>query len=105
MSIKSILHSLIPILFILSLTILSYSVIRTGLFYQYDNDEVSYAQYAYLFKQGFAPYKDFHLTILPFFSWVLSILFGFVGFNFDSLLIARGLMVAVFFLRVAISDL
>lgn len=105
MSIKTILHSLLPILFILSLAILSYSVIRTGLFYQYDNDEVSYAQYAYLFKQGFAPYQDFHLTILPIFSWALSILFGIVGFNFESLLIARVLMVVMFFLRIGVSYL
>jgi len=105
MNTKTLARNLVICFFFLILAILSFSVIRSGLFYQYDNDEVSHVQYAYLLQQGFAPYQDFHFTLLPLFHIVLSILFRIVGYTFDSLLIARAFMMVLFFLRIGVSYL
>src|SRR3989338_4826857 len=93
------------VLYFLLLLCLSYSAILSGLFYQYDNDELSHAQYTYLINSGFTPYTSFIMTFTPLFYWFLSPLFLTFGFNFSGVFAARIVMVILFLIRILFSYL
>lgn len=83
--------------------LLLYSVLRSGLFYQYDIDELSHANYAYLIAMGEQPYRSIFMVFTPVFYWFLQPLFLFSGFNFSGIFHARIVMVLLFLVRLAIS--
>lgn len=93
---------LLKIIYAILLILLVYSLIRSGLFYQYDIDELSQAQHTYLLASGLKPYSGFFLPFTPFFYWFIMPVFKLSGFTFSAMLMARFLMLLLFMARTAL---
>lgn len=93
----------ILIIYSATLFLLSFSVLKSGIYYQYDVDELGHVQYVYLLATKFAPYKSFFSRFTPFFSWFQMPIFYLFGFNFQSIFLDRVLMAGVFILRMAVT--
>lgn len=93
------------ILYFICLFVLIYSVIKSGLFYQFDGDELHHAQIIYLILKGFKPHNSFFMIYTPFLHWILMPLFSIFGFSFSTISLARVVMILLFILRAALSYL
>jgi hypothetical protein len=93
------------LLFIAGLIILTYSVIRSGLFYQFNIDEVAHVQVTYLLFHGTIPYVSFFLTLVPLFQAFLGVLFTLLGYTLHSMMVVRGVMIFLFILRLTVGYL
>lgn len=96
------LKRLLKLVYFILLLLLIYSVIRSGLYYQYDIDELSQVQHTYLLATGWQPYLSFFLSLTPFFHLFLMPVFKLFGFNWTAILLARVLMVILFTARIAV---
>lgn len=81
--------------------ILTISVIRSGIYYQYDNDELSHVQLIYLLAKGYVPYKTVWMFFTPVFHYLFVPLYNLLGFSFRTIFINRIIMTALFLIRVA----
>lgn len=93
------LNALITVIVVI---LLFYSVIRSGLFYEYDIDELNHTQNAYLIGNGYKPYTSFHMIFTPLFYWFQMPVYKTGGFNFDSIARMRIVMMTLFILRLFI---
>ncbi len=87
---------------VITVLLLLYSALRSGLFYQYDVDELSHANYVYLIASGEQPYRSIFMVFTPVFYWILQPIFSLSGFNFPGIFYARILMIVFFLVRLAI---
>lgn len=87
---------------IITVLLLLYSVLQSGLYYQYDIDELSHANYVYLIASGEQPYRSIFMVFTPVFYWILQPVFSLSGFNFSGIFHARILMTVFFLVRLAI---
>lgn len=81
------------------LIVLLGSVLYSGIYYQYDRDELSHAQYTYLLLTGAVPYKDIYMRFTPLFYWIIAPVFQHWGFTFDAIHQLRWVMAAIFLAR------
>lgn len=81
------------------LIILAYSVVYSGFFYQFDNDELINAQKVYLMLTGHKPFTSFFSVYSPILHWLLMPVFSFFGFSFQALLVSRLFMIVLFSIR------
>lgn len=96
----------IPIaLFFFVLLILIYSVIKSGLLYQYDGDELFHAQLIYLLSKGYKPYESIFMIHTPLFHWFLTPIYKIIGFSFTALFISRLMMLLLLMIRASVSYL
>lgn len=79
------------------------TVLRSGLFFQLDPDELAHAHIAYLIINRYIPYKDFLLIYTPFFHWIIAPLLLIGGFTLEAVESIRWLMVCLFLTRVIVS--
>ena len=93
------------LIFIAATFLLLLSVLKSGLLYQYDNDELSHTQYAYLLRNGLSPYTSFIMTFTPLFHWFILPIFNILGFNFSAIFVARIIMIVLFLARITLSHL
>lgn len=76
------------------------SVILSGYFYMFDNDELSHAQMIYLLAHGDKPFLSFFSIYSPIFHWVLLPVFTFFGFSIQTIQLARAVMIGFFIIRI-----
>lgn len=89
-------------IYLVPLLWLSYSVIRSGLYYQYDIDELFHVQYAYLLARGALPFRDFYVgPYPPFFQYLLIPVLALTGAGWGAVFAMRLVMAGVFALRVS----
>lgn len=81
---------------------LLYSVVRSGYYYSFDNDELSHAHQIYLIAKEYKPFVDFFTIYSPVFHWAFLPLFSFSGFNFETIFYARIFMISLFLLRLGL---
>jgi hypothetical protein len=96
-------HVLIVIVFLGVLAPLALSVIRSGLYYMYDFDELSQLQNIYLLASGYRPFTSFYTIYSPLFHWVFIPIFRWFGFSFETIGFMRFLMVVLFAIRVMLT--
>lgn len=76
------------------------SIFRSGFNYQFDIDELYFAQRAFLFSHGLRPYVDVYLlTYTPVFDFIMMPIFKFTGFSFAAIYAAREVMMGLFIVR------
>lgn len=80
---------------------LVYSVFLSGYRYQFDIDEMFYAQFNYLYARGMRPYLDVYTQVYPpIFSWLMTPAFRTAGFtSFDGLYLGRLIMIGLLVIR------
>lgn len=79
------------------------SVVTSGYYYIFDNDELYHTQVTYLLSNGYKPFTDIYLTVYPpLYHWFIQPLFTIGGFSFDTMYQARILMIGLFLLRVVL---
>lgn len=79
---------------------LVYSVIVSGYFYTFDNDELANVQIVYHMAHGKFPYLSFFTTYTPLLHWLLAPVFYFLGFTFHAIYGSRVVMIVLFGIRV-----
>lgn len=89
--------------YILLVGILAYSVVVSGLRYQYDADELTQLEQGYLLATGAQPYKDFYFIYTPIFPTLLGFILGHMGFTFGTVEILRFCMVVLFGIRILLT--
>lgn len=92
------------ILFILLVAALAYSVIVSGLRYQYDADELTQLQQGYLMATGAKPYQDFYFVYTPIFPAIVGFVLGHLGFTFATAEILRIGMIVLFGIRILLTS-
>ncbi len=85
--------------------VLLYSVVLSGMRYQYDYDELSQLQTLYLIFTGNIPYKDFYYIYVPFLHILVLPIFYLWGANFETASILRLIMIVLFLTRIFIVGL
>ncbi|GEM_PF-723760 len=83
--------------------LLLWSVLRSGVGYGYDGDEVYHAQFVYLLGHGYKPFTSFYLMYSPVYHAFLLPVFVAMGYSFQTLSFVRLLMVILFVIRLVIS--
>lgn len=79
------------------------SIINSGYHYIFDFDELHHSQIIYLLNHGYKPFTQIYLTVYPpIFHWLLSPLFMLQGYSFDTIYLARIVMIVLFFFRVGL---
>lgn len=62
------------------------SVVTSGYYYIFDNDELYHTQVTYLLSNGYKPFTDIYLTVYPpLYHWFIQPLFTIGGFSFDTI--------------------
>ncbi len=85
-----------------SLVALLLTVIRSGYWYQLDNDEYYHSQLVYLMNHGQQIYSSFYTFYSPLFYWLLQPVFHIVGYTIEILYVSRIVMIVLFLLRLFI---
>lgn len=93
----------IRLLYITLMVILAYSVVTSGLRYQYDADELMQVQLGYLMATGAIPYQDFHFIYTPIFPTLLGFVLSHMGFTFTTVEFLRLCMVVLFGIRILLT--
>jgi len=93
----------VGILFAVAIGVLLATGIRSGILFQFDQDEFAHAHVTYLLSHGSAPYKDFLMTYTPVFHTLLAPVFYFAGYSLKSMYLARWFMALLFLIRVIVS--
>lgn len=76
------------------------SVVMSGYYYIFDNDELYHTQVTYLLSNGYKPFTDIYLTVYPpLYHWFIQPLFALSGFSFDTMYDARSVMIGLFLFR------
>jgi 4-amino-4-deoxy-L-arabinose transferase-like glycosyltransferase len=87
---------------VVALIALFASVAISGYHYQFDIDEIYYAQITYLLAHGLRPYTDVYITLHPaVFHWVIAPAFWITGFTISSLYAGRLVMIVLLAIRLA----
>lgn len=79
---------------------LAYSVATSGIFYQYDADELTEVQQGYLLATGAKPYQDFYFIYTPIFPALLGFVLRHMGFTFGTIEFLRFSMAVLFGIRI-----
>ena len=88
------------LLFFVTLLVLGYSVMKSGLGYMYDADEVARVQEVYLLAHGAKPYVSYYSLYSPILTVFLLPIFLTHGFTFAAIDFSRFVMTFIFFLRI-----
>jgi len=96
----SVLKTIFISIFLASIILLAFTVIRSGYFFEFDIDELYHANSVYLLSSGYKPFTDFFLPYSPLFYSFLSPLFHASGFTLDTIQAARVVMIILFVLRI-----
>lgn len=96
----SVLKTILISIFLASIILLAFTVIRSGYFFEFDLDELYHANTVYLISQGYKPFTDFFLPYSPLFYSFLSPLFHTSGFTLDTIQATRVVMIILFVLRI-----
>lgn len=83
--------------------VLAYSVVVSGLRYQYDADELTQLQQGYLMATGAKPYQDFYFVYTPIFPALLGFVLSHLGFTFATIELLRLCMVVLFGIRILLT--
>ncbi|MBI4008827.1 hypothetical protein HY357_01210 [Candidatus Roizmanbacteria bacterium] len=81
------------------------SIIQSGYYYTYDRDEITHIQKIYLMATGVNPYVSFYSSFTPVFHAVFIPLFLQFGFSFQTIDIARIVMIILFAMRIGFFSL
>lgn len=73
--------------------------IRSGLFFQFDQDELAHAQVSYLLTHSLVPYRQFFMTYTPVFHFLISPIFLVAGYSLTGMSAARAVMILFLLLR------
>jgi len=103
LNLKKIAHFILPVIYVITLLFLLYSIFVSGFHYTFDSDEFAHAQQTYLIATGNKPYSDFFSIYSPILHWLLLPIFTFFGFTFESIIFARLMMIVTFGIRIIIS--
>ncbi|MCX8009136.1 MAG: glycosyltransferase family 39 protein [Patescibacteria group bacterium] len=88
------------VVLILIFGLLLYTVLRSALLYQFDNDEYYHSQIVYLLNHGNTMYTSFYTPYTPIFYWLLQPVFHGFGYDgFHALYAARVVMIGLFLFR------
>ncbi len=83
------------------LIILGFSVLVSGLRYQYDWDELAQLNVLYLIAQGYTPYVSFYTIYTPILHIFLMPVFALFGFTFKAIAVSRIVMAVLLTIRIA----
>ena len=75
------------------------TIIRSGLFYQLNPDELAHAHVSYLLLHGYTPYTEFLMTYTPVFNWIIAPALIIRGYTLEAMETIRWVMVVAFLLR------
>jgi hypothetical protein len=87
-------------IFVVSLVVVIWSVLRSGYFFTIDIDEYFHAHMTYLLAHGYHPFTDFFTVYSPIFHWLLVPGFSFFGFSLETIQWTRLLLITLLALRV-----
>lgn len=105
MSKSEFIKKMFVVLYVIVVSILFWSVIKSGYSYRFDSDELFHVQKVYLILQGLKPYQQFYSVYSPVLHWILGPLFLVSGFSVKTISYARALMIVLFALRIFFSFL
>ena len=98
---KSALVTIFIYIFLISITLLAFTVIQSGYFFEFDIDELYHANTTYLIAKGYEPFRDFFLPYSPLYHALILPVFTIFGFNLEAMQWTRALMIALFLIRIA----
>jgi hypothetical protein len=97
----SVLKTIFINIFLASLVLLAFTVIRSGYLFEFDIDELYHANTTYLIAKGYEPFRDFFLPYSPLFHTLILPIFTIFGFTIEAIQWTRVLMIALFLVRIA----